>query len=222
VDRPQALKFEDDGGILPVHSVGIEVSGRFPMSGWDLDYVGNLANGRGPIPDAVQGVSDLNRQKALALKLSLTRSGARSVSLGPSIYHDLIPAEPTVPGREGEIRELIPGAHFVYRDPAVELIAEATRVHHEDRVSGLVFDHLAGYAVAGITLGDWTPYAGVDQIDFDPGDLFFAGMDTDLTRVLAGVRYAVSHANTIKVEYRHDDRPTGAIHVFAVQSAFAF
>src|SRR5262249_55068996 len=27
VERPQALKFEDDGGILPVHAVGLELSG---------------------------------------------------------------------------------------------------------------------------------------------------------------------------------------------------
>src|SRR5207244_12772364 len=44
VERPEALKFEDDGGILPVHSVGIEVGGRAERDDWTLDYVGNIAN----------------------------------------------------------------------------------------------------------------------------------------------------------------------------------
>src|SRR5262245_14781893 len=54
VERPEALKFEDDGGILPVHFVGLEAAGRASIGAWDLGYVGYVANGRGPRPDVIQ------------------------------------------------------------------------------------------------------------------------------------------------------------------------
>ena len=72
VDRPEALKFEDDGGILPVHFVGLEFSGKAPLAGGDLGYEACVANGRGAMPDVVQGALDLNKGKAVSAKLDLS------------------------------------------------------------------------------------------------------------------------------------------------------
>jgi hypothetical protein len=83
VERPEALKFEDDGGILPVHSVGLEMGGGSRGESWELHYVANLANGRGLDREAVQGGADLNRDKALGVKLTLVVEGPGRLEIGP-------------------------------------------------------------------------------------------------------------------------------------------
>src|SRR5262245_11277001 len=91
VERPAVLEFEDDGGILPVHSVGLELSGGSQSPAWGFNYVVNVANGRGPIPDAVQNGGDLNQHKAVGGKLTLALGGTNPFEFGPAFYNDHIP-----------------------------------------------------------------------------------------------------------------------------------
>src|SRR5262249_32299303 len=44
--RPFMFRFEDDGGILPIHNVGVSVSGRIPSGDLRLSYVADIGNGR--------------------------------------------------------------------------------------------------------------------------------------------------------------------------------
>src|SRR5262249_53135937 len=106
IARPQGLRFEDDGGILPVHFVGVELSGALPFQGREPRYAANVSNGRGKTRDEVQETADLNRNKATALKLSIVRTGAWELLIGGSFYRDLIPVT------TGPIRERIAGAHL--------------------------------------------------------------------------------------------------------------
>lgn len=225
VERPEALKFEDDGGILPVHYVGIEVSGTAPISSrWALDYVANVANGRGLIQDEIQSAGDIDQNKAVALKLSLLggAGGERTIRIGPSVYRDRIPADPGTSGREGSIDGTVLGAHLVYEDRRVQLLAEAYAMRNEYRFTRERFDHSAWYAVLGARLGKLKPYVGIDRIEFDRGDLFFPSDFDDLTRYLVGVRFDVLPYNAVKIEYRRDDRPNGRTDAVAIQSAFTF
>ena len=150
----------------------------------------------------------------------MTRSG--NVHVGGSIYHDRIPANPLVSGREGEIDEIIPGGYFVVTWPRVELLSEVFRVHHEDRVTRNKFDNNAWYATLVGKFGIWKPYVGVDRVDYASGDPFFAGGDRDLTRGLAGVRCEIGSFSAVKVEYRHDKRPGEKSDAVAIQSSFTF
>ena len=70
--------------------------------------------------------------------------------------------------------------------------------------------------------GKWSPYAGVDWMKIGAGDPFFGPSYTDLTRVLAGIRWDVLVFNALKLEYNRDDRPWGVAHKLVVQSAFTF
>src|SRR5262245_49461379 len=60
IQRPVPVRFEDevDGGILPAHAVGAELSGGELMGGLSLDWVANLANGRPAERSAVQTTGD--------------------------------------------------------------------------------------------------------------------------------------------------------------------
>jgi hypothetical protein len=188
VERPEALKFEDDGGILPVHSVGVEVGGTMGQGDWSLGYVGNVANGRGPTSDLVQGSTDLNRDKAVGVKLSLSKSGSRRFAIGPSFYRDVIPPDPVIVGREGSMDETIYGGHMHYADDHVETLAEYYHLRHEDRLTSAVYNHEGWYALMIVTAGRWKPYGGVDRLAINTQDLFFNQGQRDLTRGTFGLR----------------------------------
>jgi hypothetical protein len=223
VERPASLEFEDDGGILPVHSVGIELSGSARSPSGGISYVANVANGRGPIPDAVQNGGDLNRDKALGFKVTLALEGDQVLEIGPAFYRDLIPPDPLTPGREGEISEQIPGAHLHWKGLGLEVLTEAYRVRHEDRATTTVWNHDAWYAVAIRKGGRLRPYGAFDRIDFADGDPFYAPNDRDLSRAIGGLRFDFDPFNAVKLEYRHDWRPEQEeSDAFLVQTAFTF
>jgi hypothetical protein len=206
VERPEVLKFEDDGGMLPVHSVGLELSGNVGHGDWSLDYVGNIANGRGPTSDNVQGAGDLNRDKAVGAKLSLVKSGSGRFAIGPSFYRDVIPPDPLIVGREGSIDEMIGGAHLHYAGQRIETLAEYYHVRHEDQATSAVYLHDGWYALVVVSAGRWKPYGGVDRMTIAPGDLFFVSGQADLTRGTFGLRFDANPFMCLKFEYRHDDR----------------
>jgi hypothetical protein len=222
VDRPEALKFEDNGGILPVHFVGVEASGHAQTGRWDLSYVATVANGRGARPDVIQGAFDANKGKAFGLRLRATVGGGRSLGFGPAFYHDVIPPDPEVSGREGEIGETILGAHVIYRDRHFDLFSEYLHLRHEDRITHAIFKHRTAYAVGAAHWGRWASYVGVDWLDVDVGDLFLGEGYADLTRVLIGGRYDLAASNVLKLEYQRDKRPWGVEHRVVLQSAFTF
>ena len=222
VERPEALKFEDDGGILPVHFVGLEASGRAASGAWDLGYVGYVANGRGPRAEVVQGAFDANDSKAVGGKLSLSRQGRHSFTFGGVAYHDVIPADPGQPRRESEIGATIVGAHFIYQSEHFQLLSEYFHVTDELRQTGESFSHDGGYALGVLHFGKWSPYAGIDWTDLDPKDPYYGPPLASVTRALFGVRWDVAGFNALKLEYNRDDRPWGVEHVVVVQSAFTF
>ena len=221
VARPEALKFEDDGGILPVHFVGLEASGRTGHGAWDLGYVGYVANGRGIRPDVVQGAFDANQGKAVGGKLSLSREGRQGFRFGVAAYHDVIPPDPAIVGRESPLGEWVLGAHFVYQSEHARLYSEYFHLRHDDQTTGAGYTHEAAYAIGVVQSGRFSPYGGVDWMRIDSADPYFAGYRS-LTRVLVGLRFDLVSFNALKLEYQHDNRPGGVSQAVVLQSAFTF
>jgi hypothetical protein len=219
VARPEILRF---GGVMPVHSVGVEVSGRVPAGGWELNYVGNLGNGRARDFNATQGAVDVNNGKATAVKLSIAHETDRTVRFGPMIYRDIIPSDPSRPGREDELDEIIAGAHFVYRDPRFELLSEYFNIHHDNRTTGAGTDHTGWYAIAVVRPWRWKPYVGIDVTEFDAGDPYFLEGGTGVRRYLGGIRYDINSLNALKFEVRRERRSAGDSHALLINTAFAF
>ncbi|MGI9077407.1 MAG: hypothetical protein ACR2G6_08765 [Gemmatimonadaceae bacterium] len=223
VRRPEGLKAEDSGGLLPIHFVGLELSGAAPLTGpWRVEYVGNVANGRNAIRHKIQTAGDVDRNKAVALKLSFAREGDRSFRIGPSFYRDRIPPDASIAGREGTIDGTVLGAHLVYQDESLRFLSEVYSIRNDYTLTGQEFNHSAWYSILVGRLGKWNPYIGVDGIDYKTGDLFYPATFSDLTRYLGGVRYDVSPFNAVKVEVRHDRRPQQKSNALAIQTAFTF
>ncbi len=90
--RPLLFEFEDSGGILPIHNVGLSASGRIPSGALGLHYVAEIGNGRAsrqPLGDEpVQNVVDENNYKAVNLALFARPESIRGLQIGFSGYHD--------------------------------------------------------------------------------------------------------------------------------------
>jgi hypothetical protein len=64
--RPFIFNFEDDGGLLPIHNVGLTLKGKIPSGSPGLQYVAEVGNGRpyGPDTEPVNNVTDDNSNKS--------------------------------------------------------------------------------------------------------------------------------------------------------------
>jgi hypothetical protein len=232
VDRPEMVRFEDEGGLIPAHSVGLHIDGLLPLGPiGSVRYDAEVVNGRGPIPDSVTNAVDPNNQKAFNLRLRFEPSFPDGLMLGGNIYVDKIKANavdqpdisPTV-----DVDEVIVGAHLAYLENYVHLIAEYLYIQHKffDRtgVTQGVFGEL------GYTFGIVTPYARVQWVKFPalvdadpflqqnaafPGGTFTAGV--------AGLRFAVSDFLAVKIEGGYTKFDAGGnTKTGALQCAFAF
>ncbi|MBI3449610.1 MAG: hypothetical protein HY049_11935 [Acidobacteria bacterium] len=223
VERPEGLKFEDEGGDLPVHEVGIATGGRWFHGPWGFEYGANLANGRATTSERVQNSVDKNDKKSFTLRLTVSRERKRRFLFGPMIHLDLIPADPLIPGRAGEISERILGAHAAFLSDRIDLITEYYAIRHEDQLTGAIYNHPTYFAIVEWKPGKkWKPYAGYDRMALDESDPFYAGFASALTRKIVGVRWDLHPFNAIKFEYNHDDRLGIRSHGIIVQTAFTF
>src|ERR1043165_7950585 len=74
--RPQIVQFEDDGGVIPAHSVGVHIDGRLPPGESPLRYDIDLGNGRASNREIGQVEHDTNRPKSFNVRLRYEPAGA--------------------------------------------------------------------------------------------------------------------------------------------------
>src|SRR5712692_10412368 len=89
--RPFIFAFEDEGGILPIHNVGVSAEGRIPSGEFGLHYVAELGNGRtsrSKLAEAVQNKVDENNGKAVNIAVFARPEAVRGLQVGFSFYHD--------------------------------------------------------------------------------------------------------------------------------------
>ena len=223
VERPEALKFEDDGGILPVHFVGLEASRQ---SG--LRRLGPGLRGLSWPTDADHGRrwcrAPSTRTAARRWEASSASPGRGDTRSPSAAWPTTTSSPPTRRSRAARARSgaTIVGAHLVYQDEHFQLLSEYFHVTDELRQTKESFSHDAAYALGVLHFGKWSPYAGIDWLDLDPKDPYYGPPLASVTRALFGVRWDVASFNALKLEYNRDDRPWGVEHVVVVQSAFTF
>lgn len=111
IGRPLAVHFEDDGGVLPVHNVGLRVSGRIPSRSLGLGYVAEVGNGRSYFSDEsgpVQTTNDHNATKSLNLGVSIKPDRVHGLQAGFNWYRD------TLASPQGPLHQRILTAHAIY------------------------------------------------------------------------------------------------------------
>jgi hypothetical protein len=224
VDRPRVYDFEDDGGVLPVHFVGVRADGAFNLPGVRLSYSASVANGRGDIVDSIQLIEDLTDGKQLTAMIELEPEFLPGLGVGFNALTDQIPAVEGVAGREDEIPEHIFGAHAWYVQGPFEVITEGSVILHE--VQGETLLHAGGYGQLAVRVLNARPYYRFDFILADENEdpFFNTAEEVPETSMINafGVRWDWSIFSALKLEFRRTDAAGGADHEVVGQVSMAF
>jgi len=221
VDRPFLFEFEDGGGILPVHNVGITASGSVPSGSLGLHYVAEIGNGRATRTEfgqnPVQNVTDENNGKSFNFALFARPDSVRGLQFGASGYHDHL-----TPLTGPNVDEVILSAHAVYIKPAFEFLNEAILIRHSPDNGLRTVNAPAFYSQISRRWGAYRPYFRYEYVNVPDRDLIFP----DVHRVngpIVGLRYDWGEFTAFKIQYgRTLRRLDPSYNTLSLQTSFAF
>lgn len=230
IDRPLFLKFEHDGGIMPVHAVGLWGSGRYNTDTLNLTYDVTLANGS-KVQDGMidpNNFADDTHNKAVSLRLTTESNEMPGFKAGISGNYALVKGFTTTTTPTTEIfsvKQQIIAFDLTYFKKPVEFIAEYYIFNAENDISGERYFNSFFYTQGGYMIKEnLMPYARFENIAIYENSPYFIALSiNDSRRTIAGVRYNLSHVNCIKAEMRFIDNDTIAdFNEYAVQWAVSF
>ena len=241
IARPQFLAFEDKGGVLPVHIVGVQVSGDIRTSPLLIEYAVIGGNGSHIQPDDVWGYSlqpenttDPNKNKAVAANLTFWVPSVPGLGFGASSNHGIVPAfdgSPLDSNVIAEVSQQITGGHLVYlnsgRTPVdFELLSEYYAIRDKDNFTDTGTYKASAFYVQGALylLTRFIPYVRYEHMNVQSGDPYFSVLNkSDYNLKLAGIRFSQNVDSAIKAEVQRVE-PEGSGHYtrYAVQWALAF
>jgi hypothetical protein len=206
VTRPRFLDFEDKGGILPAHSVGLWAHGRVAAGPGKLVYDAYLANG-GRIVDGVIDFNahrDDNSNKAVGGNIGYEFGGALAGLLVGvhALREDMSVYAGDVP--QSRTRVAFTGGYFFADIAGWEGIGEYYRFRNKD-LSGGTGTHAswAAFVQVGRTFLDlWTPYYRWEKAALDQSDAYFGTQESGrpYRRHVLGLRYALNPNTALKLE----------------------
>jgi len=235
--RPRFLDFEDRGGILPAHSVGLWGTGGVKFDAGRLNYDVYLANSSriGMADPATPGTGVLDMRQAGATDRG-TMVGT-NVNFGfKGSLDGLSIGVHTLRGAVGDTLETGPhrtrlnmaGAWAGYNENNWELSGELYRFNNQD-LSDHTGSHAsqAWYAQAGYSMGLLTAYARMERTALDQSDNYFAQQASGQSykRNALGLRYEINPKTSLKLEANRTsmtDRTPGGYSELRSQLAVRF
>jgi hypothetical protein len=206
VTRPRFVEFEDRGGILPAHTVGLWANGRYPLGPGRIVYDAWLGNGN-RIVDGVldfQAHRDEDANKEVGANVGYRFGGPLDgLLLG---IHGL--REDVAAHAGGVLLNRtsmgFTGAYFYYDSPEWEAIGEYYRFRNRD-LSGGTGTHgsWAAFVQVGRTIFDvWTPYYRWEKAALDQSDNYFASQESGRAyqRHVLGIKYLLNPNTALKLE----------------------
>jgi hypothetical protein len=203
-DRPFLYQFEDSGGILPIHGVGMSATGLIPSGTLGLHWTAEISNGRAsrsPVDEAVQNVQDENNGKAVNFALYAKPDWLRGFQTGFSVYHDVLHPAVTYDFTpfSRSIGQNIFAAYGIYQGSRVEFLNEAVVLRHAID-NGPVYHIPAFYSQISVPFGKLRPYFRYEYMNVPRGEPMFG--DVGLRHgPFAGIRYDFTDYAAFKVEY---------------------
>jgi hypothetical protein len=201
--RPIMYLFEDSGGILPVHMVGVNLTGAVPHTGkLGLHYVAEVGNGltsnTGNLAiESVQNfVSDRNA-KATNVALYIRPEKVPGLQVGGSWYHDRL-----YPTGEPGVTENIESAYAVYLSPNWEFLNEAVLLSNDQDGTVKPFRSPMAYIQAARKFGIYKPYFRYQYVRDHLGDpLNF--LEGTYYGPSVGLRIDFAEYAAFKLQYNH-------------------
>ncbi|MBI3399513.1 MAG: hypothetical protein HY026_09865 [Deltaproteobacteria bacterium] len=219
VERPFVVNFEEDGGIIPMHIVGIEFEGTTTTELMKLKYEFQIGNGPRITTEKKLGpnsASDDNPSKQIILRLSGAPAMLPGFTLG--VFGTNYEVSPT--GQQA-IEEKVAGLDLSYVHGGWELLGEYYRLWNSDKGADLFYLQ-AAYLLSNYSL---TPYIRYESMNVENGDPYITALGGRNNRgqEILGVRYDINARSSIKTQYRRDEEKGSDIkNVFEVQWAFGF
>ncbi len=220
VGRPFIYEFEDEGGILPIHNVGISANGTIPSGSLGLRYAAEIGNGRAsrtPLAEPVQDVVDENNGKSFNLALMARPDSLPGFQAGFSVYHDRL-----TPAGQPKIDEIIMAAHAVYQSSGFEWLNEGLMIRNAVVGTTRVVHTPSFYTQISRRFGLVRPYFRYQYLNSPDSSPVFSDVGL-LYGPSVGIRYDFSDFAAFKIQYdRMDRRRLGGINGITTQLSFAF
>jgi hypothetical protein len=165
--RPFMYYYEDSGGLLPVHQVGVTMTGLVPGTGsLALHWVAEGGNGRSSSNDGqpVQNFLSDRNHKAFNLAFYSRPEWARGLQVGGSWYHDRL-----VPQGVPDVTQDIESAYVVYLTPKLEFMNEAVLMTNRLDGTAKPFHTPLMYTQIAKKFGKYTPYFRYQYVN-SPGN----------------------------------------------------
>ncbi|NML42147.1 hypothetical protein HHL11_00200 [Ramlibacter sp. G-1-2-2] len=204
--RPRFIDFEDRGGILPAHGVGLLGSGSVRSGGGRLLYDAYVANGDRIIDNTLDlnAAADDNGNKLVGGNIRYAFGGnLDGLMLGLHAFSQKVSAYDTSGIATSTTQVNMFGGLAVYDTDRWEIISEYYRFRDKD-LSGGTGTHgsWAGFVQAGYHVGPWTPYARWEKTALDQSDNYFAAQDSGRSYLggVLGLRYNLDANSAIKLE----------------------
>jgi len=230
IKKPRFMDFEDHGGVMPSHTVGVWATGRFTLgeSKWAYDaFVGNSPSIVGSTLD-MNNVGSRNHNASTGLNVGYVGADG-SLKVGGHYYRARV-ADDSVPANVTDMSFV--GPYAVYDDGVWVVISEYYRFNNDDVVSNTgapTGNHrsFAWFGQLGRRFGAWMPYARYEKASLDQSDNYFAllGNGHSYSRELGGLRYDVNPRAAFTVELNHtkqDDLTLPDYNEFRFQYAIGF
>ena len=197
--RPFLFDFEDRGGILPIHTVGVSASGLVPSGRLGLHYVAEVGNGRESrtplVEEPVQNEVDDQNHKAFNLAVFARPESVPGLQTGFSVYRDLL-----APVNAPRIGETILAAHAVLIRPKYEWLNEALLDHHAPAGSSKVFNTPGFYTQVSRQFGVYRPYFRYQYVNAANNEPVFPDVALRHGPSL-GLRFDASESVALKFQY---------------------
>jgi len=217
IDRPRIFEFEDAGGPLPIHNVGIEAMGLVPSGKFGLHWFGEVGNGKqtyalqaGPNPANVLGD---HTGKSTNVGFFFRPEKYPGLQTGFDWYQAaLVPVTNLLPGyglpgfpfpnAASYYHQNIYVAHVVYLTPKFEFMAEGVEIGDTPRGSTQALYTSGGYAQISKAFKEVRPYFRYEWMNpnfRDPNNAW-AG---HWVGPLVGVRWDTNTFVALKLEYQN-------------------
>jgi hypothetical protein len=155
--RPIMYLFEDSGGVLPVHMVGVSFTGEVPRTEkLDLHWAAEIGNGNTSTPSIEKSVQNFYSDrsfKATNLAAYIKPQFLPGLQLGGSWYHDGLS-----PVGLPEVRQNIESAYVVYFNSAWEFLNEAVLLSNHLEGTPRPFRSPMAYTQLARKFGIYRPY----------------------------------------------------------------
>lgn len=197
--RPLLFQFEDRGGILPIHTVGVTATGLIPSGPLGLHYIVEAGNGRESrtplISEPVQNVIDDTNHKAFNVGVFARPEKVRGLQTGFSFYHDVLN-----PLNRNRIGENIMALHAVVVRSNYEWLNEVMVIRHSIYNEPKVYNTPGFYTQISRQFGSFRPYFRYQYINAAKTEPVFP--DVGLNEgPSAGIRFDASEFVALKVQY---------------------